>query len=214
MSRRKFDQQVNSWCGLANPDKQSECKLKFYSFVYRTAADIKSQAGFSIPTYCGTDGEKNNANYLDSCYVLTNRGTKYYAATKQLVTDCGLEPNQDVSCASDVKQQFLHDYNSSWASEPGSAASPNKSTGVDTSTKASETPFIRRVNIYLKWITAGIGILAVFGLVVAGIQYTAAGDNPQAVSDAKKRIANIVIGLLLYMFMFAALQWLVPGGIF
>lgn len=214
MSRRKFDQEVNAWCGLANADKQAECRLKFYSFVHMTQSAVRSNAGFTIPSECGTSSQKELDDALDVCYVIAKKGTRYYSATKDLITECGTPPNQDQACASREKQQFLHDYDSSWASAPDTSGSSSTGTGIDTDTKASETPFIQRVNIYLRWITAGIGILAVFGLVISGIQYTAAGDNAQAVSDAKKRIGNIVIGLFIYMFMFAALQWLVPGGIF
>lgn len=59
-----------------------------------------------------------------------------------------------------------------------------------------------------------VGIVVVIMITVGGIQYAAAGSNPQAVAAARKRISNAVLALVLYIFMFAFLQWLVPGGIF
>jgi hypothetical protein len=59
-----------------------------------------------------------------------------------------------------------------------------------------------------------VGIVVVIMITVGGIQYAAAGPDPSAVVAARKRISNALIALVLYIFMFAFLQWLVPGGIF
>ena len=59
----------------------------------------------------------------------------------------------------------------------------------------------------------GIGILAVIGIIIAGIQYMTSGDNPATLKKAKSRIFNIVLGLAAYSVMFAFLQFLLPGGL-
>jgi hypothetical protein len=59
-----------------------------------------------------------------------------------------------------------------------------------------------------------VGIVIVIMIAVGGIQYTAARDDPQAVAAAKTRIRNAILALIFYLFAFAFLQWLVPGGIF
>lgn len=65
----------------------------------------------------------------------------------------------------------------------------------------------------IKALSAIVGIVVVIMITVAGIQYAASGPDPNAVVAAKKRIINALIALALYVFMFAFLQWLVPGGI-
>ena len=67
--------------------------------------------------------------------------------------------------------------------------------------------------IVIKILTFGIGILATLGLVISGIQYATAREREDQVRAARKRIANIVIGLIAYAVMFAVLSWLIPGGI-
>lgn len=59
-----------------------------------------------------------------------------------------------------------------------------------------------------------VGVIIVAMIVVGGIQYSSAGSNPQAVSAAKKKISQALLALLIYFFLFAFLQWLVPGGVF
>jgi hypothetical protein len=58
-----------------------------------------------------------------------------------------------------------------------------------------------------------VGAAALGGLAYASMQYARGSDNQQVVTEAKDRIRNIVIGLMLYGFIIAIINWLVPGGI-
>lgn len=62
--------------------------------------------------------------------------------------------------------------------------------------------------------TAGVGILAVGGIVYASILYTTARDTPDQAQKAKKIILNVVIGIIMYGTMYLVLNFLIPGGIF
>ena len=70
------------------------------------------------------------------------------------------------------------------------------------------------INPFILLLTAVVGVLAVISIIVAGIQYSSAGDDPSAVNRAKNRIFQTVIGLLAYLFLFAFLNYIVPGGLF
>jgi hypothetical protein len=71
---------------------------------------------------------------------------------------------------------------------------------------------------YIRIITDGltvlVGVVVTGMLVFGGIQYSAAGSNPQMVQAAKKHISQALLALAIWIFMAAFLQWLVPGGIF
>ena len=69
------------------------------------------------------------------------------------------------------------------------------------------------VNPAILVLTALVGIAAIISIIYAGIQYASSADDPSAVSKAKQRIFNTVIGLVAYIFLFAFLNYLVPGGI-
>jgi hypothetical protein len=66
----------------------------------------------------------------------------------------------------------------------------------------------------VNFLSAGVGIVVTGAIIVGGIQYSIAGDNQQKLTDAKKRITNAVIALAMFIFMFAFIQWLIPGGVF
>ncbi len=65
----------------------------------------------------------------------------------------------------------------------------------------------------INFLSVGVGVIVVIMIIIGGIQYSAAGGNPQAVQAAKSKIANAIIALVAYIFLFAFLQWVVPGGI-
>ena len=55
-----------------------------------------------------------------------------------------------------------------------------------------------------------IGILGVLGIAITGFQYLTAGGNEEKTRKAKKRLLDIVIGLVAYVLMYAFLMWLLP----
>jgi hypothetical protein len=68
--------------------------------------------------------------------------------------------------------------------------------------------------IVINVLSAIVGIVVVIMIVLGGIQYISARDNPQAVAGARERIINALLALVFYLGITAFLQWLVPGGIF
>lgn len=62
-------------------------------------------------------------------------------------------------------------------------------------------------------IIGGIAALVIVLMIVwGGIQYSMAGPDPNKVQAAKQKIINALLALLLFIFGFAFLQWLIPGG--
>ena len=74
-------------------------------------------------------------------------------------------------------------------------------------------PILAYLVAILRFLTYGVGIVVTLMIVIGGVQYAAAGDNSQSVAAAKSRIFNAVIALLLYIFAFAILNFIVPGGL-
>ena len=70
---------------------------------------------------------------------------------------------------------------------------------------------------YLKAIVntiAGIiGIVAVGSLVFAGIQYITSSGDPQGLAAARSRISHVIIALIMFIFLYAFANFLVPGGL-
>lgn len=67
------------------------------------------------------------------------------------------------------------------------------------------------LNLVVNIMTYGIGVLGVVGIVLSGIQYITSQGDPAKMTKAKNRIVQVVIGLVIYAVMYAALVFLVPG---
>ena len=59
--------------------------------------------------------------------------------------------------------------------------------------------------------TIGIGILGLIGILIVGTQYLTAGGNEEKTKKAKRRMFEIVIGLVAYVVLYSFLRWLLPN---
>ena len=96
---------------------------------------------------------------------------------------------------------------------------PDGSTGVKTSILADGcscddgkgSSIMHILSLVVNIMSVGIGILGVIGISVSGVQYLTAGGNEDQTRKAKRRIFEIVIGLAVYVLIYALLYWLLPG---
>jgi hypothetical protein len=69
------------------------------------------------------------------------------------------------------------------------------------------------IKVVIFGMTMLIGIVATGGLAYAAIIYASSRDNSGQTQQAIGIIRNIVIGLVMYGFTIAIVNWLVPGGV-
>lgn len=69
------------------------------------------------------------------------------------------------------------------------------------------------LSLILKILVYGLGAAATIGVVIAGILYLTARDNEAQVTAAKKRLFDVVIGLVAWALMWTVLNWLIPGSL-
>lgn len=66
----------------------------------------------------------------------------------------------------------------------------------------------------INFLAAGVGIAVVIGLIFGGITYIASDGDSNKAKQGKDIIVNAIIGLFLFMFLWAAVNFLIPGGLF
>lgn len=104
-------------------------------------------------------------------------------------------------------------------------AANGKCGGVDTAiiscdqnnpkpTSAQDTGVWGLLLVAINIMTAGVGILAVGGIVWAAILYASSSDSVEQTKKAKDIIRNVAIGIIAYAAMYLGLNFLIPGGIF
>ncbi len=100
--------------------------------------------------------------------------------------------------------------------EPSSAyaASCGGTDTVIVSCGSSENGIWSVLLIAIRILAAGVGIVAVGGIVYAALQYTTAEDNAAQVTTSKNNIQAIIIGIVVFAGMYSFLEFVVPGGVF
>lgn len=108
--------------------------------------------------------------------------------------------------------------------EDGKGVCAGTTARVDVSTEcadgstpivaAEDTGFWGILLLVLNIMTAGVGILAVGGIVYGSALYASSSDKPEQAKQGMQYIKNVVIGLVAYGLMYIMLNFLIPGGIF
>jgi len=162
--------------------------------------------------------DSSNGIQPDHCYELqtTSFGPVYFNMP------CDQLPfNQDIQsvrCAdgttqhgtiSHTKAQICKNNGGVW----GDSSAARVDCKVEPTT-ADNCGIIKYILIFTDTLAAAAGIVIVIMIVAGGIQYSASRDNPQAVAAARGKIINAVMALVFFVFAFAFLQWLIPGGLF
>lgn len=78
----------------------------------------------------------------------------------------------------------------------------------------SINPIVDMAFAFIRFLSAGVGLVIIGSVIWAGIQYSVSRGNPQTTEAAITRITNTFFALLLYLFIFAIANFLVPGGMF
>jgi hypothetical protein len=89
-----------------------------------------------------------------------------------------------------------------------------KGDGTIESVDEKNCGIISYIVIITNVLSALVGVIIVTMIVWGGIQYSTAGADASKVTAAKQKIINALIALVLFVFGFAIVQWLIPGGIF
>lgn len=69
------------------------------------------------------------------------------------------------------------------------------------------------INPVVAFLAAMAGVAVVISIVVGAIQYSSAGGDPGKVAAARGRITKAIIALLAFIFLYAFINFILPGGV-
>jgi hypothetical protein len=73
--------------------------------------------------------------------------------------------------------------------------------------------FVHYINPAINLLAAAVGIIVAISIIIGGLQYGSSAGDPQKASAAKNRIRNAIIALVTFLFLYAILNFLIPGGL-
>lgn len=83
-----------------------------------------------------------------------------------------------------------------------------------TDLNSSNCGIVAYLNIAFNFVSGGVTLAIIGNIVFAGIQYSTAQGDPSAVGKSKKRIRDAIIAFIMFLSLYAFIQWLIPGGVF
>ena len=153
--------------------------------------------------------EGKTGNKKENCQK--DESAKLDSAFDGAVSQCASKNNLTKSECKDgfVKPVNVGGYVSSQSSDSGDESTgsetqplPNEAAtqayscdGLSKQECLEKNPIVKWINWGINLVAGIVGVGAVLMIIWAGIQYTTARDNAQAVSAAKQKIINVVIGL-------------------
>jgi hypothetical protein len=88
---------------------------------------------------------------------------------------------------------------------------PKISTNGNGEDQLVDVPFLGQyIAAVYKYAVAVAGIIAVVMIIIAGFQWATSGGSADAISEAKKRISNAIIGLILTLSSYVILYTVNP----
>lgn len=98
--------------------------------------------------------------------------------------------------------------------DSSSDSSTDKATQSGNCSDISKCDLITNyVQPFINFLAAFVGLAVVITIIIAGIQYGGSAGDAQKVTAAKNRIRNAVVALLMFLFLYALLNFLIPGGL-
>jgi hypothetical protein len=58
-----------------------------------------------------------------------------------------------------------------------------------------------------------VGLVVVVAVIVGGVEYSTSAGDPQRAASGKSHITNALLALIAYAFLYAFLQFIIPGGL-
>lgn len=75
-------------------------------------------------------------------------------------------------------------------------------------------PIVYYLRIIIRFLAGLIGLVAVGWIIWCGIRIITSAGNPQTLTEWRGKLANAVVGLILFILMVGILNSLIPGNLF
>jgi hypothetical protein len=80
--------------------------------------------------------------------------------------------------------------------------------------EAKDCLYGKYINPAINVLSAIAGVAIVIGILVGSIQYSSSGGDPQKTAQGKGKIVKSIVALVSFMFLFGAIQFMSPGGVY
>jgi len=98
--------------------------------------------------------------------------------------------------------------------EPPDISNPDDRKCEGETLNEDNCGIVAYLNVIFNFISGGIVLAVIGNIIYSGIMYSTAEGDPGKSAKAKKRIAEAIVALIMYMLLYSFITWLIPGGVF
>lgn len=70
------------------------------------------------------------------------------------------------------------------------------------------------LTVFVNFLAAGVGVAVLIGIIFGAFLYASAGGSADQAKRGIGYVRNALIALLLFIFMYAIINFIIPGGLF
>ena len=103
-----------------------------------------------------------------------------------------------------------------WFNSPANAQAEVEEQTVSTqqvTANVRDNPIYERLIEIVNFLSVGVVLVIAISVAVSGLQYVTSRGDPNATAKAINRMVQAATALIFYVFGWAILNWLVPGGV-
>ncbi len=78
--------------------------------------------------------------------------------------------------------------------------------------EGQDSPIMCKFIEVVRFLSIGVTVVAAITVAVVGMQYTASRGDPSKTAQAVNRLVKVGSGIVVYIFGWALLEWIIPGG--
>lgn len=183
--------------------------------VLTTIRYCKNHLSNAADSICNQgDMNKARAIFTDSC---NKKADCIEKGAESVVDEVASKKPKNAQDAKDALTAAIKDKTPSGGGPSGGGPGPSGGgpTAQSSNCDSNSCDLISLyVNPAISLLSVMVGLVVAGSLIMAGIQYTSASGDPQKISAAKSRITNTLMAFLVYIFLFAFMNFLIPGGLF
>ncbi|MDB5183207.1 MAG: hypothetical protein JWO47_991 [Candidatus Saccharibacteria bacterium] len=168
----------------------------------------------TLPIRCpGGPAGPEPAAYKTNCPTRPGRSAcTYTEATMKCISSSGTDVSHGDAYAANGGPVVSSD------TDPASNVSisePNAKTNDCTGAAINRDNcgIVKYLAFFINILSAVVGIVVTGVIIWGGIEYSTSGGDPAKVQAAKKKIYNGVFSLIAFIFTYAFLQYIIPGGV-
>jgi len=181
----------------------------------RQIEDPEIKKGQMAAEACKKESKKADKNG-DSKYASCITGFKAGINGEKKNKACDKDPYPAVCKAGFDKGKAEAPSEDSSASNSGSSSQTHKDDPALECNNMSDMKcnLVKKyLSPFITFLSALVGLAVTIGIISGGIRYASSEGDPQKAAAGKNQIRGAIIALVFFIFLYAAINWLVPGGI-